>query len=452
MNLIRTFTVTLICLCSIGTTPLIAQRTPRSKPVKAVQIKLLSLRDQMEIREQWLRTRLGTYLLPMMKRHGIDMWIVVNEEFHPDPVTPHIVPPIPMVGSRDIFVFIDQGQRIERLAFVRYNEERLNNHYKLVMPARGKLAEDLKKIVDERNPKTIALDMGGTRGQMHGLSMDSYKFLADALGEKNEKKFVSAERFLTEYMDTRVPGELEHYRNAVHATDGITRRAFSNEVITPGKTTVGDVRFWMLQQVNDLGLTVWFQPDLRIQRQAAKSTAAGPFLDVAKESEVIERGDLIHVDFGLDYMGLSTDWQKMGYVLKRGERDAPAGLKAAFKNTNKLQDILFSVARAGMTGGEVYERTMAGAKSAGIDAMIYSHAIGFHGHGLGPSFDFRGNVGGGANKILPGSYMSIELNTSSTVPEWGGQKVTMMAEDDAYMTDKGYEFFRPRQTELYIIR
>jgi Xaa-Pro dipeptidase len=414
--------------------------------------KLLSQREQMDVREAWLKKRLGTLLLPMMKRHGVEMWIVVNEEFNSDPVTPHITPPIPIVGRRDIFIFIDRGERIERIAMVRYDEERLRDHYRFVMPARDKFGEELRKIVDERNPKTIALNIGGTRGQQSGLSYDSYKFLAESLGTENEKKFVSAANLLIEFFDTRLPEELEHYRNAVLATDVITRRAFSNEVIKPGKTTVGDVRWWMLQQVNDLGLTVWFQPDLRIQRQQTSTGLTGQFLSTAKESGVIQPGDLLHVDFGLDYMGLSTDWQKHGYVLKPGETDAPAGLKAALKNTNRLHDALFAIARSGMTGTEVYEKTMTEMKRQNIEAMIYSHPIGTHGHGLGPSIDFRGNIGGGANKIVPGSYMSIELNTSTLIPEWNNQKVTIMAEDDAVMTDKGYQFIRPRQTEFYLIR
>ncbi|HRK50457.1 MAG TPA: M24 family metallopeptidase, partial [Pyrinomonadaceae bacterium] len=388
----------------------------------------------MEVREGWLRKRLGTLLPGMMKRHGIDMWIVVNEEFNSDPVTPHITPPIPIVGRRDVFIFIDRGETIERIAMVRYDEERLKNHYRMVMPARDKFGEELKKIVDERAPKTIALNIGGSRGQQSGLSYDSYRFLAGSLGAENEKKFISAADLLVEFFDTRLPEELEHYRNAVAATELIARRAFSNEVITPGKTTVGDVRWWMLEQVNKLGLTVWFQPDLRIQRQKAQTETTGPFLSTASEAEVIMPGDLLHVDFGLNYMGLSTDWQKHAYVLKPGESAAPAGLTAALKNTNRLHDILFSIARAGMTGTEVYEKTMAEAKKQGIEAMIYSHPIGTHGHGLGPSIDFRGNIGGGGNKVILGSYMSIELNTSTPVAEWGGQKVTMMAEDDAVMT------------------
>jgi Xaa-Pro dipeptidase len=232
--------------------------------------RLMTQREQMDVREAWLKKRLGTLLPAMMKRHGIDMWIVVNEEFNSDPVTPHITPPIPIVGRRDVFIFIDRGTSLERIAMVRYDEERLKNHYRMVMPARDKFGEELRKIVDERKPKTIALNIGGSRGQQSGLSYDSYRFLAESLGPENEKKFVSAADLLVEFFDTRLPEELEHYRNAVEATEIIARRAFSNEVITPGKTTVGDVRWWMMEQVNKLGLTIWFQPDLRIQRQASR--------------------------------------------------------------------------------------------------------------------------------------------------------------------------------------
>lgn len=414
--------------------------------------KPLPLRDQMEVREGWLRMRLGEILPGIMKRHGIEMWIVVNEEFKSDPVTEYIVPPIPIVGRRDLFVFAANGNKLDRFAFVRYDEERLKNHYTLIMPPRDKFGEAIRKLVDERHPKTIALNFGGTRGQQSGLSHDAYKFLAEALGPENEKKFVSAAKMLTEFLDTRIPEELEHYRTAVAITDAITRRALSNEVVTPGKTTVGDVRWWMMQQIANAGLGIWFQPDLRVQRRAANTGTTQQFLSTAEESLILERGDLIHVDFGVIYMGFSTDWQKHAYILNSGETSAPEGLRTALLNTNRLQDIIFRIARAGMTGSEIYEAAMAEAKKENLDAMIYSHPVGAQGHGLGPSIDFRGNIGGGGNRVLPGSYMSIELNTSITVPEWNGQKVTIMAEDDAYMTETGYKFFRPRQTELYLIR
>jgi Xaa-Pro aminopeptidase len=414
--------------------------------------KLLSLREQMTVREAWLKKRFDTILLPMMRKHNVSMWIVTNEEFHSDAVNRINRSADSDCRQRDFFIFADNGKTLEKIAVVRYSEERLKNHYTLISPPRDKTAETIRKIVEERNPKTIALNMGGGRGQSDGITHDAYKFLADALGKDYESRFVSGGRFVTDYLDTRLPEELEHYRTAVTVTDILTRRAFSNEVIAPGKTTVGDVRWWLLQQVNNLGLTVWFQPDLRVQRQAKANNTSQQFLEVADENVVLERGDLIHVDFGLNYMGLSTDWQKHAYILKQGEKDAPQGLKNALKNTNRLQDVLFEKARARMTGAEVYEATMATMKRENIEAMIYSHPLGTHGHGLGASIDFRKSIGGAEERLRLGSYTSIELNTSTIVPEWNNQKATIMAEDDAVMTEKGFEFIRPRQTEFYLIR
>lgn len=414
--------------------------------------KLLTLRQQADVREAWLKKRFETMLLPMMRKHNVSMWIVTNEEFHSDPVTDSIVPPIPIVGRRDFFIFNDNGKTLERFAVVRYEEERLKNHYTMLLPPRDKTAETIRKMVEERDPKTIALNMGGGRGQSDGITHDAYKFLAETLGKDYESRFISGGKFITDFLDTRLPEELEHYRTAVLVTDILTRRAFSNEVITPGKTTVGDVRWWFMQQLNNLGLTTWFQPDLRVQRQAKANANSQQFLAVADEATVLQRGDLIHIDCGLIYMGLSTDWQKHAYILKEGEKDAPEGLKAALKNTNRLQDAIFAVARPGMTGAEVYAAAMDSMKKQNIEAMIYSHPIGTQGHGLGASIDFRRSIGGDEEKFRLNSFTSIELNTSTIVPEWNDQKVTLMAEDDAVMTDKGFVFVRPRQTEFYLIR
>jgi Xaa-Pro dipeptidase len=417
--------------------------------------KLLSVRDKQAVRESWLKKRLDTLLLPMMRQQKIDMWSVTNEEFHADPVTAYIAPPLPYVGRRDFFIFADRGgDKLDRLALVRYSEEHLKYFFEVLNPPGSEIASTLRRLVEERKPKTIALNMGGTRGATNGLTHDAYKFLTETLGQDYASRFVPAAPLIVEYMDTRLPEELEHYRTAVELTDLLTQRAFSNEVIKPGKTTVGDVRWWFLQQVNNAGLDTWFQPDMRIQRQNRETGKTQQFLDVAEESDVIQRGDVIHIDCGLNYMGLSTDWQKMGYVLRAGEKDAPEGLKRALANTNKLQDALFSHIKPGAKGFEVYDATMADMKNAGIEAMIYSHSVGTQGHALGASIDFRRPSSGALMEpaFREGSYTSIELNTSTAVPEWGGQKLTMMMEDDAYLTRDGMKWFRPRQTAFYLIK
>ncbi|HKV33986.1 MAG TPA: M24 family metallopeptidase [Pyrinomonadaceae bacterium] len=451
MKKLRLYAVFSILLISTPPSSIYSQTKKTSEPLP----KLLTVREQQTVRESWLKKRLDTMLLPMMRQQKIEMWIVVNEEFHADPVTEYIAPPLPYVGRRDFFIFADRGgDKLDRIALVRYPEEHLRYFFEIMNPPGRDIAATLQRIVDERKPKTIALNIGGTRGATNGLTHDAYKFLAESLGADYTSRFVSAAPLIVEYMDTRLPEELEHYRTAVALTDVLTQRAFSNEVITPGKTTVGDVRWWWLQQVNNLGLGVWFQPDLRVQRHNQDTGKTQQFLSVAEESTVIQRGDVIHIDCGLNYLGLSTDWQKMAYVLREGEKDVPEGLKKALTNTNRLQDALFTHIKTGAQGFAVYDATMADMKTQGIEAMIYSHSVGNQGHALGASVDFRRPITGAPQEppFREGSYTSIELNTSTPVAEWGGQKVTIMMEDDAYLTKDGMKWFRPRQTAFYVIR
>ena len=448
--ILRRLIILSVLVCA-PTPPAFGQGGARVEPLP----KLPTVREQLATRERWLKTRLDTMLLPMMRRQKVDMWIVTNEEFHPDPVVPYVAPPVPYQGRRDFFIFCDRGtEQLERIAVVRYPEERLKKFFEVVNPPGRETAATLRKIVEERKPKAIALNFGGSRGATGSLTYDAHKFLADALGPEYSAKFVPAAPLVVEYMDTRLPEELEHYRTAVQITDILTRRAFSNEVIKPGKTTVGDVRWWFLQQVSQLGLDVWFHPDIRVQRRSQETGKTQQFLSVADESVVLERGDVIHIDCGINYMGLSTDWQKMAYILRPGERDAPDGLKRALTNTNRLQDALFTHIKVGAYGHEVYDATMADMKREGIEAMIYSHSVGTQGHALGASIDFRRPSAGAPAEppFREGSYTSIELNTSTPVAEWGGQKVTIMMEDDAYLTREGMSWFRPRQTSFYLIK
>jgi len=277
------------------------------------------------------------------------------------------------------------------------------------------------------------------------------------MGSEAVTRFMSDAALVTEVLDTRMPAEREHYRTAVTVTEEIVRRALSNEVIRPGRTTVGDVRNALYDMLWAAGVRTWFQPDLRVQRAGGANASSRGFLAVAPESLVIRPGDLVHIDFGISYMGFDTDWQKMAYVLRPGETAAPAGLTAALRNTNTLQDaLMLRHARPGRTGGDVFNRTMSEMKERGIEAMVYSHPLGAQGHALGASIDFRAALRsdtlGLAQRLRDGSYMSIELNTATAVPEWEGQKIFVMMEDCAYLTPEGYRFFRPRQEAFYLIR
>ncbi|WP_426753534.1 M24 family metallopeptidase [Myxococcus sp. Y35] len=413
---------------------------------------LLPWSEQIAEREAWLEKRHGM-LLDMMRRHGVGMWVVVNEEFHDDPLTQFIAPPRPYAGNRDIFVFIDGGDAgLLRVALTGYSEATLARFFAL--PAEGRKPQEiLADLVARHQPRTIALGIGGKRGVTRSLTRDSYAFLVEALGAEAEARFISAAPLIEEYLDTRLPEEWKHYQRLVELTEMVVKEAFSPEVVVPGKTTVGDVRRFLYDRLWQLGVDTWFQPDLRVQRKGMDGSTSRGFLAPAKEDVVILRGDLLHVDFGITYMGLNSDWQKMAYVLREGETDVPDGLKRALGNTLELQDaLMLRASRPGRSSAEVYEQTMAEMKEKGIEAMVYSHPLGNQGHALGASIDFRSASRQEAPKTLrKGSYIAIELNTATPVPEWDGQKVFVMMEDPAYLTDEGWKFFVPRQESFYLL-
>jgi Xaa-Pro dipeptidase len=414
-------------------------------------VRLPTWSQQIAIREQWLVKR-HAMLLDMMRRHNIDMWVVVNEEFHNDPLTEYIAPPRPYTGNRDIFVFIDTGTTLRKVAITGYAEENVKRFFE---------EEDEPKPADQQlaalyaqyHPKRIGLSIDAQRGVQRSLTRDSYLLLAKSMGEGAESHFVSAADLIEEYSDTRLPEEFESYKTLVELTDQITKRAFSNEVITPGKTTVGDVRRWLYDAMGAAGVGTWFQQDLRVQRRGLVPTTSRGFLGIAAEKIVIRPGDVLHVDFGISCMGFSTDWQKMAYVLKPGERDVPEGLKKAMANTNTLQETLMSASRPGKVAGDVYKEIMNEMTRRGIEAKVYSHPIGDQGHGLGAGLDYRASQQSASEgkRLRKGSYISIELNSVTAVPEWDGQKVFVMMEDDAYLTDDGFKTFLPRQTRYYLI-
>ncbi|MGE6762039.1 M24 family metallopeptidase [Corallococcus interemptor] len=433
------------CLVACATAPVRDTAPAASSPVPTPS-------QEQALREGWLKERHGL-LLDMMRRHGVGMWVVVNEEFHDDPLTAWVAPPMPYVGNRDVFVFVDAGDAgLQKVALTGYATEAVTRFF-TSPPVERKQAEALADLDARYHPRTIALAMDGRRGVTRSLTHDSYKWLVEALGPTAEARFVSAAPLIEEYLDTRLPGEFNAYRDLVVLTESLVKRALSNEVVVPGKTTVGEVRRWLYDALYEARVGTWFQPDLRVQRQGMKDGFSRGFLAVADEAVVIQRGDLVHVDFGVSALGMSTDWQKMAYVLKDGETDAPEGLKRALANTQTLQDaLMLRASRPGRSSADVYDATMAEMKEKGIEAKVYSHPLGAQGHALGASIDFRAASRSEAPRLLrKGSYLAVELSTTTPVPEWGGQPVAVMQEDPAYLTDEGWRFFVERQSAFYLI-
>lgn len=418
------------------------------------------LRAQNRIRQEWLKARLERVLPGLMRRHGVSMWIVANREYNEDPVFLSLVSPTLFAARRrTILVFYDRGPEkgIERLALGGGSNGGLYTVYRDPQIENRELWGDvqwalLRKIVDDRRPATIAIDVSHTHAFADGLSAGEREQLEAALGPWTSR-FVRAENLPLEYLSIRVPEMLPAYRDLMRIAHALIARAFSNEVITPGRTTTGDVAWWLRQQVNDRGLGEWFAPTVDLQRRGIPAgTVVGDLPDV-----VIERGDHLHVDFGIKAMGLATDTQHVGYVLREGETDAPAGLRKALENSNRLQDLLLERLKPGRSGNAVLADVLAAMKKAGLTGTVYTHPIGDHGHGAGPVIGLwdrqDGVPGRGDVLVLPSTWYSIELEATTPVAEWDGQPVRSAQEEDAVIDENGrVSWVLERQTRYHLVR
>jgi hypothetical protein len=121
----------------------------------------------------------------------------------------------------------------------------------------------------------------------------------------------------------------------------------------------------------------------------------------------------------------------------------------------RAQELLTNQFETGRTGNEVLRGALAAADSAGMDATIYAHPIGFHGHAAGPLIGLwdqqDGVPGKGEVPLRPNTAYSIELNVQASVPEWDGQEVLFRVEEDALFTGESVRYLDGRQTQLYLI-
>ena len=420
----------------------------------AQEAHILTQRKQSEVIDQWLGDRLDTIVPELMRREKIDMWVLVAREYNEDPVLLTMLPSTwHAARRRTILVFFDPGddKPLERHAVARYsvgrffssawNPDEEPNQWK-------RLAD----IIEERNPSKIALNYSNHFGLADGIAYTDFTQLKEHLPENYANRIVSAENLAIGWLETRSQAEINTYRQINRIAHQIVEEGLSESVITPGVTTTADVQWWYRERIKELKLDEWFHPSVSIQRsEAAEHT--GDFSGPAS-SDVILPGDLLHMDFGITYLRLNTDTQRMAYVLRPGETEIPQGLVDALKVGNRLQDILTGEFKTGRSGNEILRLALEKAASEDIKATIYTHPIGFHGHAAGPTiglWDQQGGVPGqGDYPLYPNTAHSIELNAEVFIPEWN-RSVRIMLEEDAIFDGTSTWYTDGRMTELYTI-
>ena len=457
MNL-KLFSAVLLVLC-LAPSMLHAQvpaKVPEEAPARIHPLP--SLREQALEQQAWLEMRMERILPQLMAEYDVSMWILSMREYAEDPVFWSITAPTTFAARRRSIYVINREEdgSLERLALGGTSQGGVFEAFRSTRPAPTQPTAELvgteqwnllRELVEDRDPENIVLNVDPVWAFSDGLHAGEQEELLEALGDEYSKRVKHEPRLAMNYIALRLPEMMPRYQKIEVTVHAIISESFSNAVIRPGVTTTEDVVWWMRQKIRDLGYTTWFHTSVDVQR-AGGVNSAGP--------AVIEKGDLLWTDFGVVGLNLHTDTQHLGYVLREGEMDVPAGLKMCLNNSNRLQDILLTHMEPGLTGNEILANTLSEMRAEGIDGTVYTHPIGDHGHGAGPLIGrWDGQEGvpvRGDAVLLPSTWHSIELQATTPIPEWGEQQASCRQEEEAYLETTGerHWVFR-RQSKFHLV-
>ena len=412
-----------------------------------------------EARRRWetmRQIRLDKFELVLpaaMRAHGVDMWIVAVKENHYDPLWEDMGRGY--VSGIGYYVFTDRGgDRIERAALgpSGYLIEE-SGAYDIFAPA-----STLPAFVKQRNPKRIGVNMSDEIGPADGLSHTMYQHLVKTLGEPWAGRLVSAERVVSDFRSRRVATEIVAFGEAAGIAIQLAERALSNEVITPGRTTLEDVAWWMQDRLLERGLGSEFD--------MPSVYTTGPQGIVATSSDlIIQPGMVLMIDWGVQLMNFGTDVKRVAYVLKPGETAPPESIQHAFDRALAVRPIAKKHLKIGVRADAAMKAINDALRAEGFgviefnkpsagpstDVVIGFHPVGNTGHDIGASLTTWQPLQS-TFPILPNHMFSFEYFAYTPIPEWGGKKLRIPIEDDAIVTAGGVEFLHPANYRLLVIR
>ncbi len=391
---------------------------------------MYSFVEQQKIQDEILHERLEVLLPKIMKETDTECWLIACREYNEDPLYDHLTP-----------AHVPTARRLSMLLFAMKDDVCLK--YSLCMPdpwldryyTRGfdrtkeTQMEALQRLLYDIDPKQIAVNISKNHAFTDGLSAGMLETLKEELPEDLTERFVSAEKIGIRLMETRTELEKKLYPEVVAAAMSVIEEAFSDQVIIPGRTTCRDVMDFMAEKVNRMGLTTWFEPDINLQNADGWQ----------EEDAVINKGDLVHCDFGITYLKLNTDHQRNCYILRDGEEELPEELKDALRRNNRFQDIVREQMKPGRTGNDVFTESVRLGKEEGIRPMLYTHPLGLFGHGPGPIIglytDQNPQHPRGDLLLYDSTAYALELNTLEYVPMY--QRDTYLYTEESVLLENG---------------
>jgi len=384
--------------------------------------------------------------IEILKEQNIDLWLTFVRETSGvrDPVLSFLI------GENDLtwhsaLIFTKHGDKIavvgnlEKEALVRLNV------FDEVIGYDESISVVLREAITRLNPDQIAVNTSPNNVHADGLTHSMYEFLIQYLaGTPYPNRLISAEPVINAMRGRKTKSELNRIQKAVEITEEIYRRTF--DFIKVGMTEI-DVANYIHALMKEYGVGyAW-------PRENNPAVNSGPLKVVGHNgpSEIkIERGHVIHFDFGVKWEDYCSDIQRVAYVLREGETEAPAEVQRGFITIRTAIERSREAMRTGTTGNSIDTIAREIVVDSGYPEYKYAlgHQLGRVAHDggalLGPQWE---KYGDSPNQTLEiGQVYTLEPGLA--VPNYG----YIGLEEDVVLTDKGAIYLGGPQSHIVLIK
>jgi len=375
----------------------------------------------------------------LLKELGIDVWVVFVRE------TPMMADPVLalVVGHevtwQSFFIYTSDGQSLALVGNFDKDNFIRSGCFDKVLTYTQSVKEQFVDLITEIDPQKIALNYSTSDSASDGLTHGMFMLISEYLeGTPYHSRIISAEEIVSKLRSRKLPEEINLLKKAAEIASEVWEEV-SKEIKTG--MTEKEVAAIIDSKIKEKGCTNSFDTLVN----AGDKTEPGHGLPTAAK---IDKGDLVHIDFGVLYQGFCSDIQRLLYFNRPNESSPPAELLDAF---NTVRDIITETGKECRPGKKGYEIDQIARKILTDHGYPeYQHALG---HQLGRSVHDGGAILGpewaryGITPAMPleeNNVFTLELEIM--LPGIG----CVGLEEDMCITNEGAEFLCNRQKELVV--
>ena len=384
--------------------------------------------------------------IEILKEQNTDMWLTFVRETSGarDPALDFLI------GANDLtwpsaLILTRTGEKIAIIGNLEKDALERLNVFNEILGYDTAVSALLKETITRLNPARIAVNTSRNNVHADGLTHSMYAFLKEYLaGTPYTDRLVSAEPVISAMRGRKTPTEQNRVRKAVEITDKIFKQTFAQIKVGMTEIEIGEYMHNLAREDN---------VELAWPAENCPAVNSGPNSPVGHNGPThikIERGHIIHFDFGLKYEDYCSDIQHVCYVLREDETQAPAEVQRGFDTIRTAVEKSREAMQAGFQGKAIDAISRQIVTEAGYPEFKYAlgHQLGRVAHDggalLGPLWEKYGDSPN--QKLEVGQIFTIEPGLAVNGYGYVG------LEEDVVITQNGAEYLGEPQKEIILLK